>query len=157
MARRNSTPILRSAITNPGANGTTAKESSAVATIMAGARTKTGLSAKGGTQSSLVNIFTESATTCPKPNGPTRLGPYRSCHNASRRRSTQRKPAARLSTTNRPTEMMTKGKTFHVMEHLWMVQSELVQGCRKLAEQYPRPATVRRASRLHHEVGRLAT
>ena len=149
--------MSRSATTNSGENGTTANESSAVATIMAGARTKTGLSAKGGTQSSLVNIFTESATTCPKPNGPTRLGPYRSCHNASRRRSTQISPAARLSTTNRTTAMMTKGKRFHVMEHLLMVQSELAQGCRKLAELYPRPATVQRASRLDHEVGRLAT
>src|SRR5882757_4495615 len=147
--------MSRSATTNPGENGTTANESSAVTTITAGARTKTGLSAKGGIQSSLVNIFTESATTCPNPNGPTRLGPYRSCHKASRRRSTQINPADRLSTTNRTTAMMTRGKRFHVMEHLWMVQSGLVQECRKLAEQYPRPATVRWASRLHHEVGRL--
>src|SRR5207245_7373733 len=122
-----------------------------------GARTKTCLSAKGGTQSSLVNILTESATTCPKPNGPTRLGPYRSCHNASRRRSTQISPAARLSTTNRTTAIMTKGKRFHVMEHLWMVQPGLVQACRKLAELYPRLATARRASRLLCEAGRLAT
>src|SRR5260370_10434807 len=149
--------MSRSATTNAGEMGSTASESSGVGTMMVGARTKTGLSAKGGSQSTLVNIFTESATTCPKPNGPTRLGPYRSCHNASRRRSTQISPAARLSTTNRTTTMMTKGKRFHVMEHLGMVQSELVQGCRKLAEQSPRPATVRRASRLHHEVGRLAT
>ena len=67
--------MSRSAMTNPGAKGMTAKEISAVATIMAGAMTKRGLSAKGGVQSSLKNSFTESATIWPKPNGPTRLGP----------------------------------------------------------------------------------
>src|SRR5260370_17292075 len=149
--------MSRSATTNAGEMGSTASESSGVGTMMVGARTKTGLSAKGGSESCLVKIFTESASTCPKPNGPTRLGPYRSCHNASRRRSTQISPAARLSTTNRTTAMMTKGKRFHLMEHLWMVQSELVQGCRKLAELYPQPATVRRASQPHHEGGRPAT
>ncbi len=43
--------------------------------IMAGARTKTGLSANGGTQSSLLKILITSANTCSRPNGPTRFGP----------------------------------------------------------------------------------
>src|SRR5260370_28647775 len=157
MAKKNRTPMLRSAMTKPGANGTTANEISAVATIMAGARTKTGLAAKGGIQSSLVNNFTESATTCPKPNGPTRLGPYRSCHNASRRRSTQMSPAARLSTTNRTTAMISKGKRFDIMQHLWrMVQSWLVQVCRWPATLSLRLEAGRLPDQLRHEAGRLA-
>ena len=62
--------------------------------MIAGAMTNTGLSANGGTQSSLVSSLIVSATVCRMPNGPTRFGPYRSCHSASIRRSSQTRPAA---------------------------------------------------------------
>src|SRR3954466_13652944 len=75
MAKKKSKPMLRSAITKPGAKGITANERSAVATMIPGASTKTGLSAKGGIQPSFKKSFTESASGCKRPNGPTRLGP----------------------------------------------------------------------------------
>ncbi len=68
---------------------------------MAGARIKTGLSANGGTQSSFMKILTPSATTWSSPNGPTRFGPYRSCHKASNRRSSQMSQAAMVSAPKR--------------------------------------------------------
>ena len=43
--------------------------------ITAGAITKTGLSAKGGIQTSLKKILIMSARTWSRPKGPTRLGP----------------------------------------------------------------------------------
>jgi hypothetical protein len=67
--------MFRSATTNPGASGTTANERSAVATMIPGARMKTGLSAKDGIQSSLKKSLSESAAGCNSPNGPTRFGP----------------------------------------------------------------------------------
>ena len=60
---------------------------------------KTGLSAKGGIQSSFMKILIESANTWSKPKGPTRFGPYRSCQRANNRRSTQIRKAAMLSAT----------------------------------------------------------
>ena len=44
--------------------------------MTAGAIINTGLSDKGGIQSSLVNIFIISARTWNTPKGPTRFGPY---------------------------------------------------------------------------------
>jgi hypothetical protein len=46
-----------------------------VTMIIAGAMTKTGLSAKGGIQSSLKKILIMSAATCNRPKGPTLFGP----------------------------------------------------------------------------------
>ena len=46
----------------PGAMGTTANDISTVTMMMAGARMKTGLSANGGIQSSLVKILIMSAS-----------------------------------------------------------------------------------------------
>src|SRR3954468_2158000 len=117
-ARRKRTPILRSAITNPGAKGMTAKEIREVATTIAGASTKTALSANGGTQSSFVNSLIESAAICPSPNGPTRFGPYRSCQSASSRLSTQINPAERLRTTKSTVAIIRSGKRFAIMKHL---------------------------------------
>ena len=59
----------------PGVTGITANDSSTVIMMMAGARMKTRLSAKGGIQSSLEKILIMSASTWPRPKGPTRLGP----------------------------------------------------------------------------------
>ena len=75
MARKNSRPIFRSLTMIPGATGSTAKDISTVTKTMAGATMKTGLSAKGGIQSSFMNILIASATTWSKPNGPARFGP----------------------------------------------------------------------------------
>ena len=61
-----------------GANAIMANDISVVATRIAGASTKTALSANGGIQSSFVKILIMSATTCNSPNGPARLGPNRS-------------------------------------------------------------------------------
>ena len=44
-------------------------------TTLAGARTNTGRSAKGGSQASLVKIFIMSASGWWSPKGPVRLGP----------------------------------------------------------------------------------
>jgi len=67
--------------------------------------TKLNLSAKGGIQSSFVNILIISATTCREPNHPTRFGPKRSCQNPSNLRSTViSKAAVTITTPNmRPT------------------------------------------------------
>src|ERR1700744_4751052 len=157
IARRNRIPILRSAITNPVANGTTANDIRAVATTMAGARTKTGLSAKGGIQSSFVNSLIESATICPSPKGPTRFGPYRSCHSASSRRSTQINPADRLSTTKRTTIMTSTGKRFGITGHLLStLRLRLVKACRRLVVIHHRAETIPQASQLFREVDRRA-
>jgi len=67
--------MLRSTTLMPGETGIMEKDSSTVVRIMPGAMTNTGLSAKGGIQSSLVKILIMSATTCNEPNGPTRFGP----------------------------------------------------------------------------------
>src|SRR5919197_5432602 len=107
MARKKSKPMLRFTTAMVGATGTMAKDSKTVTTITAGAITKTGLSAKGGIQSSLAKILIMSASTCSNPNGPTRLGPYRSCHSANSRRSSQMSPAlTESSTARRPTMMI---------------------------------------------------
>jgi hypothetical protein len=52
-----------------------ANDINTVTMMMAGAITKTGLSANGGIQSSFVKILIMSASTCRSPKGPTRLGP----------------------------------------------------------------------------------
>ena len=59
----------------PGANGTTANDSSTVIIDHGRREDEHGLSAKGGIQSSLKKILIMSATTCSSPNGPTRFGP----------------------------------------------------------------------------------
>ena len=84
-----------------GVKGITAKLISTTTMMMAGASTKVSLSANGGTQSSLVKILIMSATTCSKPNQPTRFGPRRSCQKLSKRRSTQINMAPSTMTTNR--------------------------------------------------------
>jgi hypothetical protein len=75
MARKNSRPILKFTTPIPAVTGITAKDINTVTMTIAGAIMKTGLSAKGGIQSSFVNIFRMSAKTCNKPKGPARLGP----------------------------------------------------------------------------------
>ena len=75
MAKKKSRPMFKSVTMILGAMGSTAKVISTVTTMIAGASTKTGLSAKGGIQSSLVKILIMSATTWRRPKGPTRLGP----------------------------------------------------------------------------------
>ena len=57
----------------------TANMQRAANTEIAGARTKTGLSACAGTRSSLVNDLMPSAMGWNSPNGPTLLGPNRTC------------------------------------------------------------------------------
>src|SRR5688572_12079920 len=100
MARKNNRPTFKSATTIVGVNGTITKLISTVATTTAGAAINTHLSANGGIQSSLKNNLSVSANTIRMPKGPARLGPSRSCHSASIRRSTQINPAAILSSTN---------------------------------------------------------
>ena len=75
MARKNSRPMLRSVTPMVSVMGITATDMSPVTTMTAGASVNTVRSANGGTQSSLVKILIMSASTMPRPNGPTRLGP----------------------------------------------------------------------------------
>ena len=75
MARKNSTARLASDTPQFGVIGMKMKPSIIRLIAMKGASTKVNLSAKGGSQSSLKKIFSMSAMTCPRPKGPTRLGP----------------------------------------------------------------------------------
>src|SRR3990170_1311277 len=109
IARKKSMPMSRSAIEMPGENGTTAKARRTAVIMTAGARTNTALSEKGGTQSSFANILSMSATTCRRPNGPTRLGPYLSCHRARRRLSIQMRPALMVVRDTSIAIIMTSG------------------------------------------------
>jgi len=97
--RKKRIPIFKSITCIPGAKGIIAKLIKTVATTIAGAIMKTGLSANGGIQSSLKKILTMSATLWRRPKGPTLFGPYLSCHNASILLSTQIKIAAIVSIT----------------------------------------------------------
>ena len=63
MPRKNKSPIFRSLTINPGATGITANDINTVMNTIAGARMKTGLSTKGGIQSSFMKILMASATT----------------------------------------------------------------------------------------------
>ncbi len=97
-----------SAITNVPVTGTTTNASSTETMMIAGARTNSVGSAKGGVQSSLVNILTMSARGCRRPAGPTRLGPRRSWKKLSRRRSNQVRPAAIDRAPTRTTSTITR-------------------------------------------------
>jgi hypothetical protein len=99
--------MFKSIIWIDGVKGSTAKEKSTVIMMIAGAMTKTGLSANGGIQSSFIRSLIVSAITWSSPNGPTLFGPYLSCQSASSRRSTQIRFAAIVIATNRtPTTMI---------------------------------------------------
>ena len=97
-----------SAITNEPVTGTTTNPSRTETMMIAGARMNSVRSAKGGFQSSLVNIFTMSASGCSRPAGPTRLGPRRSWKKLSRRRSNQVRPAAIESAPTSTTSTITR-------------------------------------------------
>ena len=72
---------------------------------MTGAKKKTTLSAARGMMSSLNASFRPSASDCSRPNGPTWLGPGRTCIRATTRRSNQIAEAA--SCTTRKTKTTT--------------------------------------------------
>ena len=86
-ARKNSTPVLRSATPMPGANGIVAKISRHGTRKTIGARLKIGRSAASGIRSSFSSSFTPSAIGCSSPCGPTRYGPMRDCSRAANLRS----------------------------------------------------------------------
>ena len=86
-ARKNSTPVLRSATPIPGANGIVAKISRHGTRKTTGARLKIGRSADAGIRSSFSSSFTPSAIGCSRPCGPTRYGPMRDCRRAANLRS----------------------------------------------------------------------
>ena len=60
-------------------HGITVAATSAVTTVMAGARMNTALSAWAGTMSSFMKSLIPSAIDWRRPKGPTRSGPIRSC------------------------------------------------------------------------------
>jgi hypothetical protein len=72
IARKNSTPVSRSATPMPGANGIVAKISRHGIRKTIGASLKTGASAASGITSSLSSSLTPSAIGCSSPCGPTR-------------------------------------------------------------------------------------
>ena len=86
-ARKNSTPVLRSATPMPGANGMVAKINRHGTRKMTGARLKIERSAASGTRCSFNINFTPSAIGCSRPCGPTRYGPIRDCRRAANLRS----------------------------------------------------------------------
>ena len=75
IAKKNRIPSSGVATTHVGVNGTSANASIIRPIASAGARMNVNRSTNGGFQSSLKKIFTMSAATCSRPNGPTRLGP----------------------------------------------------------------------------------
>ena len=99
--KKNNIPIFGLITTQSGATGIKAKFNNTVIITTIGAMIKTGLSANGGIQSSLKNIFIMSARTCIRPKGPTLFGPYRSCHTASPLRSTHIRNAASVKAPNK--------------------------------------------------------
>src|SRR4051812_41606742 len=72
-----------------GPNGMTENAVNAVTVEITGARKNTALSARAGMMSSLNASFRPSARDWSRPNGPTRLGPGRTCMRATTRRSYQ--------------------------------------------------------------------
>jgi hypothetical protein len=86
-ARKNRTPVSRSATPMPGANGIVAKISRHGIRKTTGARLNTGRSAESGVTSSFSSSFTPSAMGCSSPRGPTRYGPIRDCSRAANFRS----------------------------------------------------------------------
>ena len=72
-------PTLMSASTQPSSNGITAQATSARMKVIIGASRNTTLLAPVGMMVSLSSSFRPSANGCSRPNGPTTLGPWRSC------------------------------------------------------------------------------
>src|SRR6266516_2898331 len=74
--------MLKSAATNPGANGMTSMLMAAAMYTIQGARVKVARSAWSGTVSSLASTLKPWIVLWKRPRGPTRLGPSRSCMSA---------------------------------------------------------------------------
>ena len=68
-----------SAIAQPSSTGITAQAASASTAETSGASRNTPLLAPAGMTGSLKTNFSRSAKDCSRPNGPTTLGPRRSC------------------------------------------------------------------------------
>ena len=76
-----------SAITQPSSNGITAQATSASMKVSIGAMRNSTRLAPDGMMVSFISSFRPSANGCSRPNGPTTLGPLRSCIAASTLRS----------------------------------------------------------------------
>ncbi len=72
-------PTLMSASTQPSSNGMTAQPMRLRMKVSIGAATNTTRLAPAGRIVSLNSSLTPSAIGCSRPNGPTTLGPLRSC------------------------------------------------------------------------------
>jgi hypothetical protein len=99
-AIKNTTAMLRSATTAPGANGTVSQTTAAGMNNAIGAARKIQRSALLGERFSLLNSLKTSAAGCKSPRGPTRLGPKRSWIYADALRSAIVSMAARFRTRN---------------------------------------------------------
>src|SRR5215210_7771262 len=99
-AIKNTTAMLRSATTAPGANGTVNQTTAAGMNKAIGAAKKIQRSALLGERFSLLNSLKTSAAGCKSPRGPTRLGPKRSWMYADTLRSAIVRMAARFRTRN---------------------------------------------------------
>ena len=80
-------PTLRSEITQPSLNGITTQAMAASTKLSSGASRNTTLSAPAGMTISFSMNFMKSANDCNMPQGPTTLGPRRSCTAAQTLRS----------------------------------------------------------------------
>ena len=94
-------PTLRSEITQRpqlfSLRGITAQAASASTEATSGASRNTPLSAPAGISGSLSTNFSRSANDCSRPNGPTTLGPRRSCTAAHTLRSISSRKAMMTS------------------------------------------------------------
>src|SRR4029450_11641452 len=81
--------------------GMTAQAAKASTEPTSGANKNTPLSAPAGINGSFSTNFNRSANDCSKPNGPTTLGPRRSCTAAQTLRSINSKKATQTSRTTR--------------------------------------------------------
>ncbi|MCY1555278.1 hypothetical protein D9M68_919220 [compost metagenome] len=87
MARITSRPAFTLASTASGPKGTATHAASAGMMAMIGPRRNSPLAAALGLMISLVSNLIASAIGCSRPNGPTRLGPRRTCMKPSSLRS----------------------------------------------------------------------
>ena len=87
IAITNSSPALTLASAMSGPNGITTQAASAGMMAIKGPRKNSPLDAAVGRMISLVSSLTASAIGCSKPQGPVRLGPWRTCMKPSSLRS----------------------------------------------------------------------
>ena len=123
-------PTLRSEMTHRpqlfSSSGMTAQAASAHTAVTSGASRKTPLSAPAGITGSLSTNFRRSANDCSRPNGPTTLGPRRSCTAAQTLRSISSRKAMMISSpTSKARLRPTVAASHSADSQMFAVQSDI--------------------------------